>query len=60
MKNRVESGFFEVMNSSSTSMCSIIIKITLYYSVCMRNAHIGWERTHIGWSRTCSTVNFIL
>jgi len=36
MKNRVKSVFFEVINSSATSMCNI--KITLHYSVYMRTS----------------------
>jgi len=36
MKNRVISVLLEVINSSATSMCSIIVKITLYYSIYMR------------------------
>ena len=52
MKNRVKSVFFEVMNSSATSMCSIR-QLLLQ---CL-HAHIRWESTHIG-SRTCS-IGFI-
>ena len=38
MKNRVKSVFFEVINSSATSMCSINIEITLHDSVYMRTS----------------------
>jgi len=38
MKNRNKSVFFEVINSSATSLCSINMKITLHYSVYMRTS----------------------
>jgi len=44
MKNCIISVFSEVINSSATSMCSIIIKITLHYSIHMR---ISDEAEHV-------------
>jgi len=45
MKNRVKSVFFEVINSSATTTCSINnVKITLHYSVYMRTSG---EKVHI-------------
>jgi len=35
MKNRVKSGFFEVINSSATSMCSITVFFKLFLGVKM-------------------------
>jgi len=44
MNNCIISVFFEVINSSATSMCSIIIKVTLRYSIHMR---ISDEAEHV-------------
>jgi len=50
MKNRVKSGFFEVINSSSTSVC---IKITSYCIPVFACAH-QVRKCAYRWSRTCS------
>ena len=54
MENCVKSVFFEVINSSATSRCSIT-QITLQYSVCMRTLE---ESTHMVRTRT-SSIGFI-
>jgi len=57
MKNRVISVFFEVVNSSATSICSIIQYKDNFALQCL-HAHIRWESTNIGWSRACS-IGFV-
>ena len=55
MKNRVKSGFCEVINSSATS-CDKSYKHNFILQ-CL-HVHIRWESTHIGWRGTCS-IGFI-
>ena len=55
LKNRDKSFFYQVINSSVTSLCSIYKDNFILQCL---HANISWESTHIGWSRTCS-IGFI-